>query len=65
MSDLGSAFLQKLRSSAGTEQSGWGRLQSKPMTQLDHARMSLVLKHAEEHYSEPNGKGLHRPYRVR
>ena len=65
MSDLGSVFLQKLRSSAGTEPSGWGRLQSKPMTQLDHARMSLVLKHAEELYSEPIGKGIHRPYRVR
>lgn len=51
--------------SAASENHLWKQLSPKPMSVLDHARMTLVLKHAEELYVEPIGRGVHRPYKLR
>lgn len=61
--NLGVGFLSGLRRSAGFEQRSGGI--SKELTALAHARMCLVLKHAEALFIEPIGKGVHRPYKIR
>jgi len=62
-SSLGVGFLNRLRRSAGLESDTL--FVSKDISSLDHARMTLVLKHSDSLYIEPIGRGIHRPYRVR
>lgn len=62
-SSLTDGFLQGLRRSASGIETSVSL--SKGLTDLDHARMQMVLKHADPLYVEPIGKGVHRPYRVR
>jgi len=62
-SGLTDGFLQGLRRSASGVDSSVAA--SKGLSDLDHARMQMVLKHADPLYVEPIGKGVHRPYRVR
>ena len=60
---LGVGFLSGLRRSASLSDMS-GQIQ-KELSDLDHARMTLVLKHAEVLYAEPIGRGVHRPYKIR
>lgn len=64
MDGLGSSLLGKMRESAGIPVTG-PTVVEKSLSDLDHARMTLVLRHAEELYVEPIGRGVHRPYKVR
>jgi hypothetical protein len=61
---LGGGFLSGLRRSAGFSVDAVAAT-DKGLSELDHARMTLVLKHADTLYVSPIGKGIHRPYRVR
>lgn len=60
---LGVGFLSGLRRSAGL--SGTLPEINKELSNLDHARMTLVLKHADVLYVTPIGRGVHRPYKLR
>lgn len=58
---LGVGFLSGLRRSAGLPT----EILEKEISVLDHARMTLVLKHSEVLYVDPIGRGVHRPYKLR
>jgi len=60
---LGVGFLSGLRRSAGI--SNEASFVQKSLSELEHARMTLVLKHAEVLYVDPIGRGVHRPYKIR
>jgi hypothetical protein len=62
---LGAGFLAGLRRSVGTETEALTEKSEALLTDIDHARMTLAMKHADALYVEPVGKGIHRPYRVR
>lgn len=62
-SGLSVGFLSDLRRSAGLEDPYESCGES--LTNLDHAKMQLALKHSEVLYVEPIGRGVHRPYRVK
>jgi hypothetical protein len=63
---LGVGFLDGLRRSIGiTGEIPVTKSLSSDMTDLDHARLTMILRHAEELYVTPIGKGVHRPYKVR
>jgi hypothetical protein len=63
---LGVGFLDGLRRSIGIIADPCvTKALSSDMTDLDHARLTMVLKHADDLYVTPIGKGVHRPYKVR
>lgn len=64
MSELGSRLLSGMRESAGIPNEVAFPIE-KTLSETDHARMTLVLKHAPDLYTEPIGRGIHRPYKVR
>jgi hypothetical protein len=61
---LGLGLLGSLKRAAGNAPRE-SDIVAKDARELNHARMTLVLKHAETLYIEPIGKGIHRPYKVR
>jgi len=61
MNALTGGLLSGMRRSAGFAPADL----DKGLDDLDHAKCCLVLTQAEELYSEPIGKGIHRPLRVR
>lgn len=60
---LGVGFLSGLRRSAGM--SADAAHIEKSISDLGHARMTLVLKHSDTLHIEPIGRGVHRPYKIR
>lgn len=59
---LGVGFLNSLRRSITKDTSP---VIQKELSVLDHAKMVMALKHSEALYSEPIGRGVHRPYKIR
>ena len=60
-SGLGVGFLSGLRRSAGLPTGAM----EKDTSALDHARMTLALKHSDVLYVTPIGRGVHRPYKLK
>lgn len=59
--DLGAGLLSGLQRLVGVSKEDSGIRHD----DLEHARLTLALKHSDALYVEPIGRGVHRPYKVR